>query len=256
MGAPPLSELASHQAAGHTILIPYVMAGASDDWIEVVEAVIEAGADAVEIGLPFSDPMIDGPVIQAASDQSLARGTTAAGVLAELSRREFAVPLVAMTYFNVVDHLGLDRFAGLAVEAGIGGTILADLSLEESGPWSAVADREGIDTVMLVAPSTPEERTGEICTRSRGFVYAVARMGVTGEQAELGGGVAEVVAKIRRHDAPPVCVGIGVSNPEQAAQVGEVADGVIVGSALVRRLLEGEGPEGAAQFVSSLRAAL
>lgn len=256
MSAPSLSRLAELRSDGRTILIPYVMAGVSEDWVDVIDAVIEAGADAVEVGLPFSDPVIDGPVIQAAATQALARGTTAASVLGELARRDFPVPLVAMTYYNVVHHLGLERFAGMAVEAGVGGTILADLSLEELGPWAEVADAQGLDTVMLVAPSTPPARTEAICTRARGFVYAVARMGVTGEQAELGAGAAEVVAKIRAFSSPPVCVGIGVSTPAHAAEVGRVADGVIVGSALVRRLLEGAGPEGAGAFVSGLRAAL
>jgi tryptophan synthase alpha chain len=256
MSAPSLSVLADQVVSGRRILIPYVMAGATEDWLEVVDAVVDAGADAVEVGLPFSDPLIDGPVIQEAADRALAAGTTAAGVLAQLARRDVGAPLVAMTYYNVVDHLGLARFAGMAVEAGVSGTILADLSLEESGPWSAEADRSGIDTVMLVAPSTPAERTGRIVARSRGFTYAVARMGVTGERAELGGDVEQVVARVRAFPGPPVCVGIGVSTPEQAAHVGAVADGVIVGSALVRRVLAGEGPEGAAAFVSSLRQAL
>jgi len=237
-------------------LIPYVVAGLDDDWLDVVDAVVDAGADAVEIGLPFSDPIIDGAVIQEAGTRSLERGTTAVSALAQLSKRSYPVPLVAMTYYNVIAHLGHERFAGLAEAAHISGAIIPDLSLEEVEPWARVADDAEIDTVMLVAPSTPPSRTELLCERSRGFVYAVARMGVTGERAELGSGVGDVVQKIRAFPAPPVCVGIGVSTPEQAAQVGAVADGVIVGSALVRRLLEGIGPRGAGEFVASLRSGL
>ena len=174
-------------------------------------------------------------------------------MLAELTRREFAAPIVVMTYFNVIAHLGIERFAGMASDAGVSGAIVPDLSLEELGPWAEEADRREIDTVLLVAPSTPPARTEQLCLRSRGFVYAVARMGVTGERAEIGDEAGLVVAKIKQFEAPPVCVGIGVSTPEQAAKVAETADGVIVGSALVRRLLDGEGPEGAARFVESLR---
>ena len=257
MGAPHLTQSLSEKVAdGSTLLIAYLMAGSDDNWLDTVEAVIEAGADAVEIGLPFSDPIIDGAVIQAAGVKSLERGTTAIGALAQLARRDFSVPLVAMTYYNVIAHLGHERFAGAAVDAGISGAIVPDLSLEELGPWADVADSSGIDTVLLVAPSTPPERTALLCERSRGFVYAVARMGVTGEQSVLGNEAGEVVAKIREHRSPPVCVGIGVSTPDQAVQVASVADGVIVGSALVRRLLEGEGPEGAGRFIASLRQAI
>ena len=132
MAAPPLSPaLDAARREGRTILIPYLMAGLDDEWLETLDAVIAAGADAVEIGLPFSDPIIDGPVIQEAGERSLARGTTAEGVLGQLAKRTYAVPLVAMTYYNVIGHLGLNRFAGMAVEAGVGGAIVADLSLEE-----------------------------------------------------------------------------------------------------------------------------
>jgi tryptophan synthase alpha chain len=250
------STFARQRAAGRSLLVPYLMAGADDAWLDSIEAVIDAGADAVEVGLPFSDPIIDGPTIQAAGLASLERGTTAQGVLAALSRREFAAPVVIMTYFNVIAHLGIERFGGMANDAGVAGAIVPDLSLEEIGQWAEEADRRDIDTVLLVAPSTPPERTERLCARSRGFVYAVARMGVTGERSEIGDEADLVVAKIRQFDAPPVCVGIGVSTPEQAAHVATTADGVIVGSALVRRLLDGEGPDGAGRFVASLRQAI
>jgi tryptophan synthase alpha chain len=155
-----------------------------------------------------------------------------------------------------VYRAGHKRLAHSLAGAGISGAIVPDLSLEELSPWAVEADDAVVATVLLVAPSSPEDRVERICARARGFVYAVARMGVTGEQSDIGHDAAAVVAKIRRHTDLPVCVGVGVSTPEQAAQVCEVADGVVVGSALVRRLLAGEGPEGAAKFVASLRAAI
>ena len=243
-------------AAGRKLLIPYIMAGADDDWLDVIDAVIDAGADAVEIGLPFSDPILDGATIQEAGQQSLDRGTTAQSALAELAHRSFGAPLVVMTYYNVVCHMGHERFAGAARDAGISGAIIPDLSLEELGDWAEVADANDIDTILLVAPSSSPERTRALCERSRGFVYAVARMSVTGEQTAVTPDVGGVVAKIRAVPSPPICVGIGVSTPEQAHEVSRSADGVIVGSALVRRLLNGEGPEGAGTFVASLRAGI
>ncbi len=257
MSAPDLATtLAAAKASGRKILIPYVMAGMTDDWIEVIHAAFAAGADAVEVGLPFSDPIIDGEVIQRAAIASLDRGTTAPSVLAQLAAEVFAGPIVVMTYFNVISHLGIERFCGLAKEAGVTGAIIADLSLEEIGPWANVGDAAGIATVMLVAPSTPVSRTKLIAERSRGFVYAVARMGVTGVRSELGGDMESVVGKIKEASTLPVCVGIGVSSPEQATSVAAVADGVIVGSALVQRLLDGQGPQGAAEFIASLRQAI
>ena len=161
-----------------------------------------------------------------------------------------------MTYYNLIYRAGHERMAGLLAEAGVSGAIIPDLPLEELGPWAEAADAAGVATVLLVAPSTPPARIEAICRRSRGFVYGVGRMGVTGEQATLADSAREVASRIGAVTDVPVCIGIGVSSPEQAATVCEVADGVVVGSALVRRLLEGEGPVGAATFVSSLRRAL
>jgi len=250
------SALRARRDAGHKLLIPYITAGLDDEWLLVLEALAGAGADAIEVGVPFSDPMIDGAVIQEASMRALGRGTTPEGVLADLSRVEVGVPLVVMTYYNLVYRAGHARIAGSMRHAGVRGAIIPDLPLEEAGPWVAAADPEDVATVLLVAPSTPDDRIGAICDRSRGFVYAVGRMGVTGEQAVLADSARVVAGRIRSATDLPVCVGIGVSTPDQAAAVCEVADGVIVGSALVRRLLEGGGPEAAAEFVGSLRGAL
>jgi tryptophan synthase alpha chain len=228
----------------------------TDDWGQTLAAVVAAGADAVEVGIPFSDPMMDGPVIQEAALAALGRGTVPDQVLDGIARAEATVPVAVMTYYNIVYRAGLKRMANSLVASGVSGAIIPDLSLEELAPWAAEAGAAGVETVLLVAPSSPDDRVARICASARGFVYAVARMGVTGERAELGHEARQVVEKVRRHTDMPVCVGVGVSTPAQAAEVCEVADGVVVGSALVRRLLAHGGPEAAAEFVGSLRRAI
>ncbi len=250
------TTLRDRRQQGHKLLVPYVTGGMDDEWLVTVEAVAGAGADAIEIGIPFSDPMIDGPVIQEASLRALGRGTTPDGILADLGRLQLGIPVVVMTYYNLIFRAGHRRIAGLMAESGVSGAIIPDLPLEELEPWARAADEAGIATVLLVAPSTPPERADAICRRSRGFVYGVGRMGVTGEQSTLADTAREVAERITAVTEIPVCIGIGVSTPEQAVTVCQVADGVVVGSALVRRLLEGDGPVGAADFVSSLRHAL
>jgi tryptophan synthase alpha chain len=250
------AALRSRRDAGHKLLVPYICGGADDGWLRTLEAVADAGADAIEVGIPFSDPMIDGPTIQEASKRALERGTTPDGVIADLSRLDVGVPLLVMTYYNLFLRAGHTRMAGLLSEAGVAGAIVPDLPLEELRPWAAAAGPAGIATVLLVAPSTPEDRARDICRQSSGFVYAVGRMGVTGERAVLADSARVVAGRVRAVTDLPVCVGIGISSPEQAVSVCQVADGVVVGSALVRRLLEGEGPEGAAEFVGAIRRAL
>jgi tryptophan synthase alpha chain len=194
--------------------------------------------------------------VQEAGLRALQRGTVPDHVLDTNARAEAPVPIAVMTYYNIVFRAGHKRMANSLRSAGVTGAILPDLSLEEVEPWAVEADAAGVATVMLVAPSSPPDRVARICARARGFVYAVSRMSVTGERTDLGSQAATVVGRIREHTDLPVCVGVGVSTPAQAAEVCEVADGVVVGSALVRRLLEGAGPEGAASFVAELRRAI
>ena len=248
--------LRERRSAGRKLLVPYLMGGMGEDWVEALQAVADAGADAVEVGIPFSDPMMDGPVIQEAGVRALDRGATPTRVIDALASEEVGVPVAVMTYYNIVFRTGHRRMAQSLRAAGIGAAIVADLPLEELGPWAAEADAAEVATVLLVAPSTPEPRVAQVCARSRGFVYAVARMGVTGERESLGSETTDVVRRIRQVTDAPVCVGVGVSTPAQARAVCEVADGVVVGSALVRRLLEGGGPDAAAEFMGQLRAAL
>jgi len=250
------SHLRARRSEGRKLLVPYVTGGMSPDWLEVVHAVADAGADAIEVGIPFSDPMMDGPTIQEASVRALALGTTPHALLDALARTEVGVPVAVMTYYNVVFRAGHKRFAASLVDAGVAGAIVPDLPLEESVQWRAEAAAAGIETVLLVAPSTPDDRAAAICAASRGFVYGIGTMGVTGERALLADTAGAAAGRLQSMTDVPVCIGIGVSTPAQAAEVCTLADGVIVGSALVRRLLDGGGPSAAAAFVGELRAGL
>lgn len=240
---------------GRTSFVPYFMAGTTKDWLRHVEAAANAGADAIEIGLPFSDPMMDGVVIQLAAKQSLERGTTLASIVRDLATVDVGVPLVAMTYYNVLLHGGLARSASLLAEANVRGCIVPDLPPEESDEWASACAPHDLATVYLVAPSTPQERTAMIVKRTQGFCYAQGRMAVTGTSGEEGEG-ALVTAAIRAVSDVPVFIGIGVSTPQQAQHAKAHSDGVIVGSALVRRVLDGASPEDVEDVVRLFRAAL
>lgn len=241
------------RGAGRKILIPYLVAGMSDDWLDTLRCIAASGADAIEVGIPFSDPMIDGPVIQQAAKTALERNTTPASLLGELARADIGIPVVVMTYYNLIFRAGERRFARELADASVSGAIVVDLPLDEAGSWCEEADDASVATVLLVAPTTPDERAKRICDRSRGFVYAISTMGVTGERTELATTATDVASRLTRLTDLPVCIGIGVSTPDQAAEVCRAADGVVVGSALVRRLIDGCGPEGAGDFVASLR---
>jgi tryptophan synthase alpha chain len=250
------AHLRERRAAGHKLLVPYVTGGLGREWPDVVRAVIDAGADAVEIGIPFSDPVMDGRTIQEASQRALDLGATPIGVIDDLGHIDSPVPLVVMTYYNLIAHMGHTRAAQAMHAAGIAGAILPDLPLDELDGWGDAADAADVATVLLAAPTTPDDRLKAICERSRGFVYGVSLLGVTGERSALPIHAKRMGERCKAVTDRPVLLGVGISTPEQAAEAAESADGVIVGSALVRRLLDGGGPDEAAAFVASLRAAL
>jgi tryptophan synthase alpha chain len=254
----PLEQtLRAARGGGRRLLVPYITGGLTDDWLDVLRAIADAGADAIEIGLPFSDPAMDGPTVQEASTVALQRGATPLSILDDLRDVDAGVPLVAMTYYNLVARNGEDRFAGQLSAAGICAAIVPDIPLEESGPWESVAAANGIETVLLVAPVTPDDRLQRIVDRSHGFVYTVSRMGTTGERAELAAAGPATARRVKAITDKPVLLGFGISTPEQAVEACTAADGVVVASALLRMLLDTKGgPEEAAAFVSSFRSAL
>jgi tryptophan synthase alpha chain len=250
------STLAAHRASGRKLLVAYLMAGSTPSWVATADALARAGVDAVEIGLPFSDPIIDGPVIQEAATRALEAHTTLDGVVDVLAMHPMDVPLIAMTYCNVLLAHGYDRSAARLAAGGISGAIVPDLALEELDAWRRAAGDHAIETVLLAAPATPAARLDALCARSEGFIYAVGRMATTGETDQLDPRGIALVAALRARTSLPVCLGIGVSTPAQAAEVCAAADGVVVGSAIVRRMLEGESPEQVGAFVASLRTAI
>lgn len=250
------AELRDKRAAGRKLLLPYVTAGIIPDWLELVEAVIDAGADAVEIGIPFSDPAMDGPTIQEASVLALNNGITPAGALAELETRQFGVPLLAMTYYNLVFRYGHERFAADLARSGVSATILPDLPIERSDDWLAVAAKEGIENVLLVAPVTSDERLAMLAERTQGFLYSVSTMGTTGERNQLDDAAAILSGRVQAISDVPVLVGFGISTPEHAVAACRKADGVITASALMRRIIDGQTIEQAVTLIAEMRNAL
>ena len=248
----PASRLAATFAAlrarRERALVAYFTAGDPSLAVSrrlVVEAA-RRGADVIELGIPFSDPLADGPVIQRATQRALAGGVTLPRVLEAVRemRGEVTAPLVFLTYYNPILAFGLKAFCRTAVEAGIDGVVVPDLPPEEAGPLAAEAAPAGLDLIHLVAPTSTPDRMRKIARASRGFVYMVSLTGVTGERTTLPGELAQQIRALRAITTQPVCVGFGISTPEQAAEVGALADGVIVGSAIVR-LVEryGDTPE-------------
>lgn len=251
------TQLRAKRDAGRKLLLPYITAGyPSDTWPQLVEGLAAVGADAIEIGIPFSDPVMDGPTIQESSTLALDGGIDPAKVLDQISSVEVDIPLIAMTYYNICFRMGHRRYASALKEAGIDAAILPDLPLEEIEPWAKAADHIGVETVLLAAPTAPDDRLPAICERARGFVYGVGLVGITGERAELAASALEMARRLKAVTDKPVIIGIGVSNAEQAVEVAEVADGVIVGSAVIRQILETGSIDAAIDFVGSLRAGL
>ena len=241
-------------------LMPYVMGGFPDreGALAMGRAYAEAGADLVEVGVPFSDPLADGPVIHAAGTTALRNGTTVGDVLDLAGELATLVPTVVMCYSNPILARGGEAFAAALAGAGVSGLIVPDLPLEEAPSLLAACDAEGIALVPLVAPTTPEERLAAIGPRARGFLYAVSVTGTTGERKSLDHGLEAMLDRIRPHTEVPVAVGFGIGTAEQAAEVADAgADGVIVASRLMREAAGAEDPAGAvAPIVESMAAAL
>lgn len=250
------AHLRSGRDAGRKLLVPYVTGGITDNWTEVVEAVVAVGADAVEIGIPFSDPVMDGPTIQEASQRALLAGATPTGIIDALGKLDVGVPLVAMTYYNIVFRTGHRRFARLLADNGVGGAVVPDVPLEELLDWSRAADDAGVATVLLAAPVTPEDRLARICERSRGFVYGVSVMGVTGERTALAQSANVLAKRLKATTDKPVLIGFGVSTPQHAVELASESDGVITASVLMRKLLDGGTAEDVAAMVGDMRRAL
>ncbi|MQS34971.1 tryptophan synthase subunit alpha [Streptomyces katsurahamanus] len=244
--------LARAKAEGRAALIAYLPAGfpTVDGGIEAVKAVLDAGADVVEVGLPHSDPVLDGPVIQTADDIALRGGVKIADVMRTVREAHAATgkPVLVMTYWNPIDRYGVERFTAELAEAGGAGCILPDLPVEESAVWREHAGKHDLATVFVVAPSSKDARIATIAEAGSGFLYAASLMGVTGTRASVGAQAQDLVERTRATTELPVCVGLGVSNAEQAAEVAAFADGVIVGSAFVKRLLD--APDAAAGLVA------
>jgi len=248
------SALESRIASGGKCLVPYITGG-YPGWQDAVRACAANGADAIEIGLPFSDPVMDGPIIQEASQVALDAGATPVSILHEVRSLDVGIPLAVMCYYNTVHSAGNERFAHSLKDAGVSAAIVPDLPLEEAYEWCANADDAGIETVMLAAPTAPQERLPRILERCNGFVYAVGLLGVTGERDELAGTATKLAARLKALTDTPVLIGVGVSNAEQAVEACTVADGVVMGASVMRRLVEHDA-DAVGEYIGEVRKAL
>jgi tryptophan synthase alpha chain len=249
------ASLRALRDGGRKLLVPYLTGGLGD-WTDHIRAMADAGADVIEVGMPFSDPAMDGPVIQQASEQALGQGATPGSVLSALRGLDAGIPIVVMTYYNLVFHMGDERMAGEMADAGVSGVVLPDVPMEEQGPWRAAAEAAGIETVLMAGPITPDDRLARVCEQSRGYIYGVNLMGITGERAALGEQGAILAQRVKALTDKPVLMGFGVGSPTQAVEVAATADGVIIGTAIVRRILDDQTPEQLHDFVASVRSAL
>ena len=244
--SPPIARLeavfAANRAAGRKALAPFVTAGDPDaaTTVAVLEAIAKAGASLCELGVPYSDPIADGPVIQASYTRALGKGLTLADVFdaAKQASGRVSMPILAMASYSLIFRRGIDRFVADAVAAGLAGFVVPDLPIEESDDLDTACRRAGLALVRLVTPTTPPDRAEAIAKKSTGFLYCVSVAGVTGARTELPPGLIDRVKWLRSKTSVPILVGFGISSPEQVKAVAEVADGVIVGSALVRRITE------------------
>lgn len=242
------------------IFMPYFPLGYPDleTSVDVIEALAKNGADLIEVGLSFSDPLADGPVIQQATQVALEKGITvkkALEAVKELRARGVTIPLILMGYFNPMLAYGLEKFIHDAREAGADGFIIPDLPMEEAGEFTSVAGE--LPLIQMLAPTSPDERMEAIARNAKGFIYLVSVTGVTGARTSISDDLGDLIQRVREHTSAPVCVGFGIGTPEQAAQVGQLADGVIVGSACVKAIGGSEDPvETARKFARSFRDAL
>jgi tryptophan synthase alpha chain len=247
---------------GRAALMPYLMGGFPDQETAtaVAGANADAGADLIELGVPFSDPLADGPTIHNADTAALAAGATLESVLETCAAVAGRIPVALMCYSNMVLAKGVEGFGALAAEAGAAGVIVPDLPLEEQGAIAESFGQHGLALIPLVAPTTPPERRARICAGAHGFVYLVSTVGVTGERAELPPALTELISAAKEEASVPVAVGFGISTPEQAATVGRLADGVIIGTRLVREVADAADRHAAVDavsgFLSETRAAL
>ncbi len=250
------THLRTRRDGNRKLLVPFVTAGVSPDWTALVNRLAQAGADAIEIGLPFSDPMLEGVTIQQASQQALDRGMTTTRALEEIAELDLDVPLVVMTYSNLIRRHGASDFCRRLFEAGVSGIIPVDTPLDEAGPLVQAATAHNIETVLVTAPSTTSERIRQIAKIGSGFVYASTVMGTTGERAELGEQAASLATRVRECTDRPVLLGFGIAGPQAAVEAARHADGVIMGAALMRRVLEGQTMDEVAGLVAEVRVAL
>lgn len=245
------------RAEGRTALIPYITAGSPDldATVDAIAALTEAGADFIEVGFPFSDPIADGPVIQRSTHESLAQGTTVRRVLDAVTRVQTDVPLIAFSYLNPILAYGVERFLADADAAGFAGLLLTDLPVGADAAFEAAIRASALDGIRLVAPTTSPDRMRETVAGAEGFLYLIARLGVTGGVTDVSEELEAFVRRVRAATTLPLAVGFGIGTVEQARHVAQFADGVVVGSALVERLGSG-GVTAAAAFVRELRLAL
>jgi tryptophan synthase alpha chain len=250
---------AAARAENRAALVGYLPAGypSVQGAIDAAIAMVDNGCDVIEFGLPYSDPGMDGPTIQRAVDAALSQGTRIADVIRSVEAvAATGAPTLVMTYWNPIERYGIERFLIELKAAGGAGVITPDLTPEEAGPWLEATARHGIDTVFVVAPSSPDARLGVVSAATTGFVYAASVMGVTGARTQVGSKAGDLVARLRTVTDGPVAVGLGVSTGDQAAEVAAYADGVIVGSAFVRCLLDAESPDEGVAEVGKLAAHL